>query len=160
MNGYAARTAEHDRLSEILRGQFHAGMGTYPRTGRKRVHSLLALSDEVPDHLAQAGHAAAEWGAQEAPRARLIAQLFVVTQHGLVYAAALADDRRRLYYLATPAGLFEPFVERVDTGRPYEDAVVAVDRRCASELAAAHPMDAALRHLLDEHLALRVDLPA
>jgi hypothetical protein len=30
----------------------------------------------------------------------------------------------------------------------------------APHLASAHPMDTALRRILDEHLALRVDLPA
>jgi hypothetical protein len=34
-----------------------------------------------------------------------------------------------------------------------------VDGRLGRDLASAHPMDAALRRILDEHLALRVDLP-
>jgi hypothetical protein len=34
-----------------------------------------------------------------------------------------------------------------------------VDNRLERDLATAHPMDAALRRILDEHLALRVDLP-
>jgi cysteine sulfinate desulfinase/cysteine desulfurase-like protein len=33
------------------------------------------------------------------------------------------------------------------------------DSRLGRDLASAHPMDAALRRILDEHLALRVDLP-
>jgi glucose-6-phosphate 1-dehydrogenase len=41
-----------------------------------------------------------------------------------------------------------------------QGAIVAVDRRFGRELASAHPMDTALRHILDEHMALRVDLPA
>jgi hypothetical protein len=41
-----------------------------------------------------------------------------------------------------------------------EGAVVVVDGRLGRDLASAHPMDAALRRILDEHLALRVDLPA
>jgi hypothetical protein len=39
-------------------------------------------------------------------------------------------------------------------------ALVAVDSRFGRDLASAHPMDAALRRILDEHLALRVNLPA
>ena len=38
-------------------------------------------------------------------------------------------------------------------------AVVVVDSRLGRDLASAHPMDAALRRILDEHLALRVNLP-
>ena len=41
-----------------------------------------------------------------------------------------------------------------------EGTVVVVDSRFGRDLASAHPMDAALRRILDEHLALRVDLPA
>ena len=41
-----------------------------------------------------------------------------------------------------------------------EGAIVVVDSRFGRDLASAHPMDAALRRILDEHLALRVDLPA
>jgi hypothetical protein len=41
-----------------------------------------------------------------------------------------------------------------------EGPVVVVDGGLGRDLASAHPMDAALRRILDEHLALRVDLPA
>ena len=41
-----------------------------------------------------------------------------------------------------------------------EGAVVVLDGRFGRDLASAHPIDAALRRILDEHLALRVDLPA
>ncbi|HVR00466.1 MAG TPA: glucose-6-phosphate dehydrogenase, partial [Mycobacterium sp.] len=41
-----------------------------------------------------------------------------------------------------------------------EGAVVMVDSRFGRDLASAPPMDAALRRILDQHLALRVDLPA
>jgi glucose-6-phosphate 1-dehydrogenase len=70
-----------------------------------------------------------------------------------MYAARLNQSRRALYYLATP------FVDQVDTAELREGAVVVVDSRFGRDLASAHPMDAALRRILDEHLALRVDLP-
>jgi glucose-6-phosphate 1-dehydrogenase len=87
-------------------------------------------------------------------------ELFVITQHGLMYAAGLNAPRRALYYLATPPALFDPFVDQVDTAELREGTVVAVDSRFGRDLASAHPMDAALRRILDEHLALRVNLPA
>jgi glucose-6-phosphate 1-dehydrogenase len=55
--------------------------------------------------------------------------------------------------------LFDPFVDQVDTAELREGTVVVVDSRFGRDLASAHPMDAALRRILDEHLALRVDLP-
>ena len=100
------------------------------------------------------------WGKAETPNARITSELFVITQHGLMYAAAFNESRRALYYLATPPALFDPFVDQVDTAELREGAVVVVDSRFGRDLASAHPMDAALRRILDEHLALRVDLPA
>jgi glucose-6-phosphate 1-dehydrogenase len=99
------------------------------------------------------------WAEAETPNARITSELFVITQHGLIYAAGLNESRRALYYLATPPALFDPFVGEVDTAELHEGAVVVVDSRCGRDLASAHPMDAALRRILDEHLALRVDLP-
>jgi glucose-6-phosphate 1-dehydrogenase len=77
-----------------------------------------------------------------------------------MYGAGSNESRRALYYLATPPGLFDPFIDQVDTAELREGTVVAVDSRFGRDLASAHPMDAALRRILDEHLALRVDLPA
>jgi glucose-6-phosphate 1-dehydrogenase len=76
-----------------------------------------------------------------------------------MYAAGFNESRRALYYLATPCALFDPFVDQVDTTELREGSVVVVDSRSGRDLASAHPMDAALRRILDEHLALRVDLP-
>ena len=70
------------------------------------------------------------------------------------------QSRRALYYLSTPPALFDPFVDQVDSVELREGAVVLVDSRFGRDLASAHPMDAALRRILDEHLALRVNLPA
>ena len=97
-------------------------------------------------------------GQTETPNALITSELFVITQHGLMYAAGFNESRRALYYLATPPALFDPFVDQVDTAELREGAVVGVDSRFGRDLACA-PMDAALRRILDEHLALRVDLP-
>jgi glucose-6-phosphate 1-dehydrogenase len=99
------------------------------------------------------------WGHAETPNARITSEFFVITQHGLMYAAGFNGSRRALYYLATPSVLFDPFVDQVDTTELREGSVVVVDSRSGRDLASAHPMDAALRRILDEHLALRVDLP-
>jgi hypothetical protein len=55
--------------------------------------------------------------------------------------------------------LFDPFVDQIDNADLPDGATVLVDNRLRRDLASAHPMDAALRRILDEHLALRVDLP-
>ena len=128
--------------------------------GGALVETLLTLTDDVTDRLAQTRCAATAWGNAETLNARITSELFVITQHGLMYAARLNESRRALYYLATPPALFDPFVDQVDTAELHEGAVVVVDGRLGRDLASAHPMDAALRRILDEHLALRVDLPA
>ncbi|WP_205873206.1 glucose-6-phosphate dehydrogenase [Mycobacterium camsae] len=149
----------YDFFGEIFRRYFIPAIDAYPRKGRALVEKLLALTDDVPDRLAQSRSAAAAWGRAEAPNARIASELFVTTQHGLMYAARLTESRRELYYLATPHGLFDPFVDQVDTAEIPHEATVLVDNRLERDLATAHPMDAALRRILDEHLALRVDLP-
>ncbi len=150
----------YDFFGEIFRRYFIPAIDEYPRMGRTLVGRLLALTDDVPDKLAQTRCAAMAWGKAETPNARITSELFVITQHGLMYAAGLTESRRALYYLATPHGLFDPFVDQVDSAELPEGAIVLVDNRLERDLASAHPMDAALRRLLDEHLALRVDLPA
>jgi Glucose-6-phosphate dehydrogenase, NAD binding domain len=121
---------------------------------------LLTLTDDVPDRLAQTRRAAMAWGKAETPSARITSELFVITQHGLMYAAGFNESRRALYYLATPVVLFDPFVDQIDTTELREGDVAVVDSGCGRDLVSAHPMDAALRRILDEHVALRVDLPA
>src|SRR5271163_4979023 len=138
----------YDFFGEIFQRYFRPAIDAYPRMGGALVERLLTLSDDVPDRLAQTRCA------------RITSELFVITQHGLMYAAGLNESRRALYYLATPPALFDPFVDQVDTAELREGTVVVVDSRFGRDLASAHPMDAALRRILDEHLALRVDLPA
>lgn len=149
----------YDLFGEIFRRYFIPAIDTYPRKGRALVEKLLSLTDDVPDRLAQSRRAAVAWGRAENPNARISSELFVTTQHGLMYAARLTESRRALYYLATPHGLFDPFVDQVDTAELPSETTVLVDNRMERDLASAHPMDAALRRILDEHLALRVDLP-
>jgi hypothetical protein len=149
----------HDFFSEIFQRYFGSAIDAYPRTGAALVDRLLTLADDVPDRLAQTRRAAMAWGKIETPNARITSERFVITQNGLMYAAVLSESRRALYFLATPPALADPFVDQVDTAELPDGAVVVVDSRFGRDLASAHPMDAALRRILDEHLALRVDLP-
>ena len=149
----------YDFFGEILQRYFRPAIGSYPQMGGALVDRLLTLTDEVPDRLAQIRRAAMAWGEAETQSTRITSELFVITQHGLMYAAGLNESRRALYFLATPPALFDPFVDQVDTAELREGAVVVVDSRFGRDLTSAHPMDAALRRILDEHLELRVDLP-
>ena len=150
----------YDFFGEIFQRYFRPTIDAYPRMGAALVERLFTLSDDVADRLTQARCAAMAWAKSETPNARITSELFVITQHGLIYAAGLNESRRALYYLATPPVLFDPFVDQVDTAALREGAVVVVDSRLGRDLTSAHPMDAALRRILDEHLALRVNLPA
>lgn len=63
----------NDFFGEIFRRYFIPAIDTYPRKGRALVGKLLALTDDVPDRLAQSRHAAIAWGgprplAPESPR--------------------------------------------------------------------------------------------
>ena len=150
----------YDFFGEIFERYFRPAIGVCPQVGEALVERLFTLSDDVPDRLAQIRQAATAWGKAETPNARITSDLFVITQHGLMYAAGLTESRRALYYLATPPGLFDPFVDQIDTTELREGAVAVVDSGFRRDLASAHPMDAALRRILEEHVALRVDLPA
>ena len=150
----------YDFFGEIFQRYFRPAIGAYPQMGGALVERLLALTDDVPDRLAEPRRAATAWGKAETSNARITSELFVITQHGLIYAAGLSGSRRALYYLATPPGLFDPFVDQVETAELRDGEVVVVDSGFGRVLGTARPMDAALRRILDEHLALRVDLPA
>lgn len=148
----------YDFFGEIFQRYFRRTVDAYPQVGGTLVERLLTLTDDVPDKLAQTRCAALAWGKAETRNARITSEFFVLTQHGLMYAAGLNESRRALYYLATPRALFDPFVAQVDTAELREGAVVLLDCRMDRDLASAHPMDAALRRILNQHLALRVDL--
>jgi Luciferase-like monooxygenase/Glucose-6-phosphate dehydrogenase, NAD binding domain len=158
--GAAMSEQLYDFFGEILQRYFRPAIDAYPPMGGTLVERLLTLSDDVPGRLAQTRRAAMAWGKAETPNARITSEVFVITQHGLMYAVGFNESRRALYYLATPSALFDPFVDQFDTAELPEGAVGVVDSRLGRDLASAHPMDAALRRILDEHLALRVDLPA
>lgn len=148
----------YDFFGKIFQRYFRSAIDAYPRMGGALVDRLFTLTDEVPDRLAQSRRAAMAWGKAEIPVARITSEHFVITQHGLIYAAGLNESRRALYYLATPPALFDPFVDQVDTVKLGDGGIVAVDCRFGRDLASARPMDAALRRILDEHSALWVDL--
>jgi hypothetical protein len=150
----------YDFFGEIFQRCFTPTIGAYPETGRALVERLLTLTDDIPDRLAETRRAAMAWGKAETSHPRITSELFVITQRGLVYAAGLSESGRALYYLATPLGLFDPFVDQVEHAALRDGEVVAVDGGFGRDLGTARPMDAALRRILDEHLALRVDLPA
>jgi Glucose-6-phosphate dehydrogenase, NAD binding domain len=150
----------YDLFGEIFQRYFRLAIGAYPVMGGTLVETWLTLSDDVADRLAQPRRAAISWGGVEARSARITTELFVITQHGLMYAARFNESRRALYYLATPPGLFDPLVDQIEIATLREGEVAVVDSGFGRDLTSAHPMDAALRRILDEHLALRVDLPA
>jgi hypothetical protein len=150
----------YDFFGEIFQRYFRPAVDMCPRTGDALVERLFTLSDDVPDRLTQIRGAAMAWGKVETPNGGITSEHFVITQRGLMYAAVLAESTRALYYLATPPGLFDPFVDQIDTTELHEGAVALVDSGFRRDLASAHPMDAALRRILDEHDALQVDLRA
>lgn len=148
-----------DFFGDVFARHFPPAVETYPRVGRALVHRLLTSTDDVTDHVAEARHAALAWSSTEHGDTAMTSECFLITQCGLMYAADFGGAHR-LHYLATPDGLFDAFVDRVEGCALGADEVVAVDRRCSHDLAAAHPMDAALRRILDEYETLRVGLPA
>lgn len=153
----------YDFFGDVFARYFSPTIGRYPSTAGSLVHRLLASTDEVQDRLAQARLAACAWGEEETGSSGHLhpsSELFVFTQCGLMYGARFADARHGLYYLATPHLVFDAFVDQIEHTPRRPGAVAAVDRRCSHDLESAHPMDAALRRLLDEHEALRVDVRA
>lgn len=150
---------QDDYFDDVFRRYFHPAADPCPRWDDGPVGRMFSLTDAVQDPLEQSRRAAMAWGHSEVPDARIAMELFVITQHGLVYAAELSRLRRALYFLATPPALFDPFVHAIESGELRQGAVVVVDSRLGHDLAAAHPMDAVLRRILDQHQALRVDLP-
>ncbi|MGV0809224.1 glucose-6-phosphate dehydrogenase [Mycolicibacterium setense] len=153
----------YDFFGDVFARFFSPAIDHYPSTAGTLVHRLLACTDDLQDRLASARMAAEVWGEQELGQpgpVHAASELFVITQCGLMYGARFVDARHGLYYLATPRTMFDGFVDQIDHTPLRPAAVVAVDRRCSHDLESAHPMDAALRRILDEHEALRVDVPA
>ncbi|AFM19938.1 glucose-6-phosphate 1-dehydrogenase [Mycolicibacterium chubuense NBB4] len=148
----------HDFFGEVFQRYFRPAIDAEPRLHSGPVQRMFTLTDAVQDPLEQSRRGALAWGHTEVGDARFAAELFVITQCGLMYAAELSNERRALYYLATPPTLFDPLVDQVETAELDEDAVVIVDNAFGHDLASARPMDAALRRIVDEHWALRVNL--
>jgi hypothetical protein len=82
----------YDFFGEIFQRYFRPAIDAYPRMGGALVERLLTLSDDVPDRLAQTRCAATAWAKAETPNARITSELFVITQHGLMYAAGLNES--------------------------------------------------------------------
>ena len=106
----------YDFFGEIFHRYFGSAIGAYPQTGGALVERLLALTDDVPDRLAEPRRAAMAWCKVETPNARTASELFVITQHGLMYAARLNESRRALYYFGH-AARFVRSVRRSDRQR-------------------------------------------
>lgn len=150
----------YDLFGDVFRRYFTRAVDAYPHVGRRLVHRLMTSSDDVQDRVAEARHAALVWSRAESAGTGMTSECFVITQCGLMYAANFDDASHRLHYLATPSGLFDPFIDQVEDTTLQSGEIVAVDRRCSHDLEAAHPMDAALRRILDEYETLRVDVRA
>ena len=148
----------HDFFGEVFQRYFRPAIDAEPRLSGGPVERIFTLTDAVQDPLEQSRRGAQAWGHTEVGDARFGTEFFVITQYGLMYAAEMSNERRALYYLATPPTLFDPLVDQVETAELHEDAVVVVDSGFGHDLASARPMDAALHRILDEHWALRVDL--
>ena len=149
----------YDFFGEVFRRYFQPPIDLSPWLGGRHVERIFSLTDAVQDPLEQSHRAAEAWGRSEAGDARFGAELFVITQQGLLYAAELNSPHRALYYLATPPALFDSLVDEMDRTELRDAAVAVVDSRFGRDLAAARPMDATLLHILDEHASLRVVLP-
>lgn len=150
----------YDFFGDAFARYFPRAVDQYPSMAAVLVHRLLACTDDVQDRLAPARLAAEVWGEEELGHpGHPASELFVFTQCGLMYGARFADPHHGLYYLATPHPMFDQFVDQIEHTPLRTGTVVAVDSRCSHDLESAHPMDAALRRMLDEHEALRVDVP-
>jgi hypothetical protein len=153
----------YDFFGDVFARYFRPAIDQCPSTADTLVHRLLACTDDLQDRLAQARLAAAVWGEEESGHPGPLhpaSELFVITQYGLMYGARFADAHHGLYYLATPRTMFDAFIDQIERTPLRLGTVVAVDRRCSRDLESAHPMDAALRRILDDHEALRVDVRA
>lgn len=149
----------YDYVSELFARYFRPAADTDPPWGEGPVQRMFSLTDAVQDPLEQSRRVAIAWGGTEVPGSRIAMELFVITQHGLIYAAEMSTARRALYFLATPPTLFDPIVDQVESGERPRNTAVVVDSRLGRDLTTARPMDAVLRRILDQHAALRVELP-
>lgn len=147
-----------DYFGGMLRECLDAGIASSPRIDRSEFPKFL--TDDVRLHVQQGRVAAGEWGATEAHAPVTVSATHViVTAHGLVYAAALAvpHQDRAWHYLAVPHILFESVADHMAT-EPPPAALAAVDCRLDHDLASMWQFEGALRRMLDDHPAVRVEL--
>ncbi|AZG44707.1 hypothetical protein D7316_01293 [Gordonia insulae] len=148
-----------DFVDELL--QRHFGPEYSSASTMDRTDVELLLTDDTWRRVQESRAAAMEWGRTEiAGEVAIAADRLVITSHGLVYAAGMSAPgaHRPLYYVATPVELFESIAERVDPASLPDGAAAAVDDRFGHELTYPWPLDTGLRHLLDAHQALHLDL--
>ncbi len=145
-------------LDEVLQRYFGAELGSFPRMRRADLERLL--TDDAHRRRLRARLAAVEWGGTEIHSSvEIRSECWVITPRGLLYVAGLAGGpRRSLYYLAVPAVLFEPIVDRAAVSRLPRASAAAVDSRLDRDLVFPWPLDAALRRTLDAHEVLSLDL--
>lgn len=148
----------YDYFGSMFRRYFRPAVDEYPQTGGVLVHRLMTSTDEIQDRVAEARHAAYAWSKADLGTVDIASEFFMIAQCGLMYGARFAHPEHPHYYLATPAALFDAFVDQVECCELHAGDVIGVDRRCSRDLSAAHPMDAALRRILDEHETLRVNV--
>ncbi|MGC4963287.1 glucose-6-phosphate dehydrogenase [Gordonia sp. DT101] len=157
--GHAASDPLSDFVDEILRRHFGPEYKSAASMDHQDVERLL--TDDTRRRVEEARNAAMEWGRTEiVGEVAIASDRLVITSHGLVYAAGMSAPgvQTHRYYLATPIELFESIVGRVDAASLEQRSVAAVDDRFGHELTYPWPLDTGLRHLLDAHQALHLDL--
>lgn len=117
------------------------------------------LTDDVRLHALQSRLAAAEWGVEETHErpVQVVTTHLVITEHGLLFGAAVAGPQP-LYYLAAPRSLLDTVADHVADCPPPAGAVAAVDCRLDHDLASIWQFEKALRERLDTDPVVRVQL--
>lgn len=155
MSESVVSTASADFFNEVFRPYVGAESAAHPVVDRDAVDRLL--SDDTARRMTQGRLAAMEWGTADAGAVVITDEHLLITDEGLMYAARLdgpgraSGERRSLYYLATPAALFDAVVDGADhldrTALRWR-ASAAVDRRLEGDLRFPWPLDVVLRRTL------------
>lgn len=150
-----------DRWLDYVGGTLGACLDCDPRSSPRigPADFTRFLTDDVRLHALQGRVAAEEWGTAETHErpARVLSTHLVVTEHGLVFAAAV-EHPHPLYYLAVPRTLLDSVADRIADCPPPAGAVAAVDCRLDHDLASMWQFEKALRERLGTDPVLRVQL--
>jgi hypothetical protein len=145
-----------DYAGATLRACLDCDPRSSPRIGQADFARFL--TDDVRLHALHGRLAAEEWGAAETHEpVRVLATHLVITEHGLVFAAAV-EHPHPLYYLAVPRTLLDSVADHIADSPPPAGAVAAVDCRMDHDLASIWQFEKALRARLDTDPVLRVQL--